>query len=123
MSKLISNPRECGFRRKRAPLESPHIITRFVCMNSNGTGNCDYRATGEFPTNCPLQDGEPSERYYGGVRSGANTPKDKPKRRNRKPARSRKDCIHIEEHNGCSAPFVDRYYCIGVNCGRFEPKN
>lgn len=108
LMKLIASPTECGYCDI-----SPNFRADICRHPKTPLLKC---LPDKFPDFCPLQDGEPSERYYGGVRGGANTPKDKPKRRNRK------DCIHIEKHNGCSAPFKDTFHCEGVNCGHFEPK-
>jgi hypothetical protein len=144
MSKLISNPTECGF----------HICHEAACSHPSkpdrtirNWGNC--KSDIEFPTDCPLQEGQPIPKtieeliqlakkeglltdIYPWSKDKAtielkNKTVDKPKRRNRQPIakRNRKDCIHYDRN------FVeltcDRYKnlleeCTGVNCGYFKTK-
>ena len=118
MSKLISNPTECGYRNFK--------YTRlgiFIGVMCKKNINLSCSNNKKFPTTCPLQDGKTHEQFIEDMKPNiihvgyAGLSK---KRRNRK------DCIHYQTCNkclpGCSNRSVERRYCIGVNCGHFETK-
>jgi hypothetical protein len=67
MAKLIHSPTECG-----------HRVGNLVCFHPGKDGKpllktCKPKDEHNFPKCCPLETGEPSEKYYGGVRSGKHT--------------------------------------------------
>ena len=135
MSKLISNPTECGY----CNIEENY--RDIVCKHPKNAGGDCFGFT--FPDTCPLQDGitieqckeSPIEMVDRLLKSGTQTireshsheilvvrRKSKPKRRNRR------NCIHHRIPIGSrslSCRSKDRISpnCIGVNCGYFKSKN
>ncbi|MBE3085866.1 MAG: hypothetical protein IMZ64_06580 [Bacteroidetes bacterium] len=108
MSKLITNPFECGYSN----IEENY--REGVCKHpKNLCANCPGP---EFPANCPLQDGvidQQSDKKVGELITSLLKTK----------RRSKKDCINYSiKAKCCSKPGVP-YTCKGINCGHFEPKN
>lgn len=114
MSKLISNPTECGYLGKShfkcyhplMPIPKGVLVDRFQCN------------TDTFPIKCPLQAGIPipkDSKELAQLLPSLLSYKDKPKRRNRK------DCINYETFS-CQISSSSHPPCLGVTCGCFKTK-
>lgn len=123
MSKLISNPTECGYRLQQQ--KGGFKSNQPICSHLETYGNkCNEPSV--FPTNCPLPDGITVEQCRLRTKMADEIAKSekpivfKPKRRNRK------DCVHNETPDvfgrlTCLRPWGTDD-CIGVNCGFFKTK-
>jgi hypothetical protein len=124
MSKLISNPTECGWRRQSLTrLGLPTGI--YVCYHKSRKVKALYCSKPiEFPTTCPLQTGYSIKQII----------KDHPlmtERLTKPKRRNRKDCKYIDPANvifrinRCKVRGADSKEaigCTGVTCGYFETK-
>lgn len=137
MSKLISNPLECGHRG--SIFHPTHLPISARCKHKDGPSVCNVAK--EFPTNCPLQDGQPipktteeliemtqkelKQRVRSIIVAKEKELGIKPKRRNHK------DCKYyhlplsflddIKGHK-CRCAGKSNLFCIGVNCGSFKTR-
>jgi len=125
MSKLISNPTECGYNNEVC---GKHFCDHPSCK----LRHCTW--TKEFPTACPLQDGFTRLDLLAVVKTAPIMNKIesdiindllKPKKR-----RNRKDCeygyyvnvVNLKHLLHCKHKSISYPHCQGVNCGHFKTK-
>lgn len=135
MNKLILNPTECGYRKS--------IFTRLGLPFGK---ECTHKPRSEeycnqdkeFPTNCPLHDGQPIPKSIEALQNmvqyelkrlksteicGKSHKHTYYKNGHRVyPKRNRKDCISCISTHNPNICKINYYTCVGVNCGRFETK-
>ena len=121
MSKLISNPFECGYVD-----QEPNYRDDICKHPKNAGGQCPGSMT-EFPTHCPLPEGYPKEQLNDEQLFPKCTHHKHTYYKNGKrvyPRRNRKDCIyHIlkyDKYGRCDNRNRLKTLCSGVNCGDFK---